>query len=67
MSDLLLKWENLEETKVMNCTNILAVDDCGIYHLGKIVNGDFYELDYRHISRHRKIDIVKYIELPQEQ
>ncbi len=62
---MLLKWEKLEETKLMNCQNILAVDCCDSYHLGKIVNGEFYELDYRHISRHRIVDIVKYAELPE--
>ena len=62
---MLLRWEKLEETKLMNCAHILAIDEYGAYQLGRIVNGEFYILDYRHISRHRKITIEKYAELPE--
>lgn len=65
MSDLILKWKKLEDTKLMNAPNILAICEYGAYRLGRLVNGEFYELDYTHISRHRKVKIEKYTELPE--
>ena len=62
---LKVKWEKLEETKLMNAPNILAICEYGAYRLGRLVNGEFYEMDYTHISRHRKVEIDKYAELPE--
>ena len=58
------EWQRLEDTGLMNCPDILAIDDMGCYYLGKLVNGKFYEPDHRRMSRHREVDIVKYKELP---
>lgn len=59
-----LKWEKLEDTKLINWPNILAVDCDDVYRLGRLYNGRFYERNFSHYIGYREVKIVKYVELP---
>ena len=65
-NSITLQWEMQEETKLMNAQNILGYD-CGVYYLGRFVNGKFFIPDRLQRAGFREVEIEKYAELPEEQ